>query len=102
VERVHQLRRHDANDAAVPAGAGHDNDGARAHLEVGLDDLLRLRDDLGFLLLAAQVLGVEQRGQLLRFAGHRLVGGEQEPAAMSGELIRPAAFTRGARTKPMW
>ena len=36
--------------------AGDDEDGARADVEVGLDDLLRLRDDLGFFLLPPQIL----------------------------------------------
>jgi len=63
----------------VPAGTGHDDYRSRSHLEIGLDDLFRLRDDLRFFLLAAQVLGVEQRGQLPRLVPHRFVRCQQQP-----------------------
>ena len=103
MERVHQLRRDDADDAAMPAFAGDDDDRARADLEVGLDDLLRLRDDLGLFLLAAQVLGVRAARASSR-ASSPIASSDASSsrAAMSGVLMRPAALTRGASTNPMW
>ena len=43
VERVHELRRDDADDAAVPALAGDDEHRARADVGIGLDDFLARR-----------------------------------------------------------
>ena len=59
VIRVDELRGRDADDAAMPAVAADDEHVVRADGRIGLDRLLRLRDELGFLLLAAEVLVVE-------------------------------------------
>ena len=53
VIRVDQLRRGDADDAAMPAVAADDEDVVGADRRIGLDRLLRLRDELGLFLLAA-------------------------------------------------
>ncbi len=79
VERVDELRRDDADDAAVPAFAGDDQHRARADVRIGLDDLLRGREDLGFLLLPPDVLAVELLRQRPRFVAHRLVARQQQP-----------------------
>src|SRR5439155_24878128 len=68
----------DADDTTMPAVAGDDDDGAGTDLEVGLDDLLRLRDNFGLFLLPAQVLGIQLLGQRPRFLAHRLVGRQQQ------------------------
>ena len=79
IERIDQLRRDDADDAAVPAFAGDDQDAPGADLGIGLDDLLRLGEDVLILLAAARVLGLELVGKRLGFVGHRFVGREQQP-----------------------
>ena len=84
VQRFHQLRRDDADDAAVPALAGDDDHRARADVEIGVDDLSRLRDDLGLLLLAPEVLAVELLGERARLVGHRFVGRQQQPGGDVG------------------
>ena len=60
-----------------PSPADHD-DRARSHLEIGLDQLARLRDDVGFFLLTPEILRVELLGQLARLVGHGVVGCQQE------------------------
>ena len=84
VKRIDQLRSNDSDDAAVPALAGHDDDRARADLEIGLDDLLRLGDDLRFFHLATHVFGVELLGQPARFLGHAFVGRQQQAGSDVG------------------
>ena len=79
VIRVDELRRRDADDAAVPAVAADDEHVVRADGGVGFNRLLRLRDEIGFFLLAAQVLVVQLLRQRARFIAMRLVGGEQQP-----------------------
>ena len=71
-------------------------------VEVGLDDLLRLRDDLRFFLLPPEVLGV-RAARPARAPPRAIASSEASSsrAAMSGVLMRPAALTRGATTKPM-
>ena len=63
VERVDELAGDDADDAAMPAFAGHDEHGAGADVGIALDDLLRLGDDRRLFLLAADVLLVQLLGQ---------------------------------------
>ena len=97
VKRVDQLRRDDADDAAVPALAGDDENRARADVRIGLDDFLRRGEDLRLFLLAPDVLAVElqrQRPRLVAHAPRRSASSSR--VAMSGVLMRPAAFTRGA------
>ncbi len=56
-----------------------------------LDRLPRLRDQVGFLLLAAQVLLVQLLREVARFVAHRLGGGEQQ----AGGDVRGAHPPRG-------
>ena len=103
VIRVHELRRGDADDAAMPALAADDEDVVGADRRVGLDRLLRLRDELRLFLLASQVLVVQLLGQrraLRRPCASSVASSSR--AAMSGVLMRPAALTRGASMKPTW
>ncbi len=101
MKRVHELGRDDPDDPAVPAFTRHDDDRARSHFEIRLDQLARLRDDVGFFLLAPEILRVELLGQLASFVAIASSEARRSRAAMSGVLIRPAALTRGASTKPM-
>ena len=59
--------------------AADDEHVVRADGRVGFDRLLRLADELGFLLLPPQVLVVQLLREPARFVGHRFVGGEQQP-----------------------
>ena len=79
VERVHELRGDDADDAAVPALAGDHEDGARADVGIRLDDLPGGGEDRGFLFLPPHVFAVELQRQRARFVRQRLVAGEQQP-----------------------
>ena len=79
VIRVDELRRGDADDAAMPALAADDEHVVGADRRVGLDRLLRLGDELGFLLLAPQVLVVQLLREPARLVAHGFVGGEQQP-----------------------
>ncbi len=75
---VHELAGDDADHAAMPAVARHDQHGPCADLGVALHDLAGLGDDGGFLLLPAHVLCVELLGQSPCLIGQRIVGGQQE------------------------
>ena len=75
---INELRSDDPDHAAVPAFASHDDHRARSHLEIGLDQLARLRDDVGLFLLPPEILGVELLGQLARFISHAVVRCQQE------------------------
>ena len=97
MERVDQLRRDDADDAAMPAFAGDDEHRVRADVRIGLHDLLRRREDLGFLFLAAHVLAVELQRERARLLGQPLVGGEQQPR---GDIGRAHAARRRSRAAP--
>ena len=91
---VHQLRRDDADDAAVPAVAADDEHVVRADRRVGLDRLARLGDELGFLRLPPQVLVVQLLRQAARFVDHGfVVARSSSRVAMSGVLMRPAALS---------
>ena len=78
VERVDQLRRDDADDAAVPALAGDHEHGLRADVRIGLDDLLGGGEDGGFLFAPADVLRVELHGQRAGFVAQRFVARQQQ------------------------
>ena len=93
-EGVHQLRRGDADDAAVPAFAADDEHVVRADRRVGLDRL-RLGDEVGF-------FGCRRRFSSLSWSASPRASSpiassvaSSSRVAMSGVLIRPAAFTRG-------
>ena len=101
VKRVDELRRDDADDAAMPAFAGDDEHRSGADVGIGLDDLLRGGQDLRFFLLPAHVLAVELQRQRPRLVAHRFVAASSSRVAMSGVLMRPAAFTRGATMNEM-
>ena len=98
VERVHELRGDDADDAAMPALAGDDEHVVRADLGIGLDDLLRLRRRCPPLPRWRRVFSsFELLGQRPRLVGHAPRRRRAAAAsAMSGVLMRPAALTRGA------
>ena len=76
---IDQLRGDDADDAAVPAVAGDDEDRSRADVRIGLHDLLRGGEDLGFLFLPPDVLAVELQRQRAHLVAHRFVAGQQQP-----------------------
>ena len=102
MKRVDELRRDDADDAAVPAVAGDDQDRSRADVRIGLHDLLRGGQNLGFLFLTPDVLAVELQRELralLRPSLRRSASSSR--VAMSGVLMRPAALTRGATMNEM-
>ena len=101
MERLDELRGDDTDDAAVPALAGHDQHGPRADLRVGLDDLLRRGENACFLLLTAQVLGVELQRQRARLSPSVSSLARSSRVAISGLLMRPAALTRGASMNEM-
>ena len=79
MERVDELGGDDADDAAMPAVAGHDEDRARADIGIGLHDLLRGGEDLGFFLLPPDVLAVELQRPAPRLVAHRFVARQQQP-----------------------
>ena len=79
MKRVHQLRGHDADHAAVPAVARHHEHGSRADFRIRLHDLPGVGDDLGFFLLAADILAIELLRERARLVGHRLVAREEQP-----------------------
>ena len=79
VIRVDQLRRGDADDAAMPAFAADDQDVVGADGRIGLDRLLRLRHELGFFVLALEVLVVQLLREPARLLLERVVGREQQP-----------------------
>ncbi len=60
---VDELRRRDADDAAMPAVPADDEDVVRADRRIGLDRLLRLGDEVCLFLLASQVFLVELLGE---------------------------------------
>ena len=76
---VDELGRGDADDAAMPPFAADDEHVVRPDGRVGLDRLLRLADELGLFLLAAQVLVVQLLRQPAGLLGHGFVGGEEQP-----------------------
>ena len=78
VERVDELGRDDADHAAMPALARHDEDVVSADADVGLDLLLRVGDDVGFVGLAAGVLFAELLGEPPHFVELGLVACEQQ------------------------
>ena len=80
VKRVDQLRRDDADHAAVPPLAGHDDHRPRADARIGGDHLFRLRQHRGLFLLPPDVLGIELSRQASRFGLHQLVGRQQQGA----------------------
>ena len=63
----------------MPAEAADHQHVVRPDRRIGLDRLFRLRDELGLLLLAAEVLVVQLLRQSARFALHRVAGREQQP-----------------------
>ncbi len=79
VERVDDLRRDDADHAAVPSLAGDDEHRSRSDFGIGLDHLARLGDDVLLFLASARVLDLELFGEAARLVGHPLVGGQQQP-----------------------
>ena len=103
MEGVHELAGDDPDHAAMPAFAGDDDDRERADVGIGLNDLLRRGQNLRFFRLAPHVLAVELRRQRLR-ASSAIVSSAASSSrvAMSGVLMRPAAFTRGASMNAMW
>ena len=102
VERVHELRGDDADDAAVPALAGDDQDRPGADVRIGLDDLLRRGEDLGFFLLPADVLARRAAVASARASSPSASSlASSRRVAMSGVLMRPAALTRGASMNEM-
>ena len=79
VKRIDQLRGDDADDAAVPAVAGDDEDRSRADVRIGLTIFLAAATISASSSCRRTFLAIElhrQRPHLLR---HRLVGGQQEP-----------------------
>ena len=103
VVRVDQLRRDDADDAAVPAFAGHDQHVRAPIVGIGVDDLLRAAATmLGLFRLAPQcsrrsaARASARASSRQRFVGRPAAAG----SAMSGVLMRPAALMRGASMKP--
>ena len=81
MKRINQFGRHDANDPAMPSFTGDDEHGSGSDLGVSLDQLLGLRDDLGFFLLTADVLGVELLSESTGVLRQRLVRGQEEPSS---------------------
>ena len=77
--RVDQLRRDDADHAAVPAVAADDEHVVRADRGVGLDRLLRLRDDVRFLgCWRWRFSSFSCCASAARLVAMRFVGGEQQ------------------------
>ena len=68
----------------MPALAGHHEDVVGADADVGLDLLLRVGDDVGFVRLAAGVLFAELLGEPPHFVELRLVAGQQQPRGEVG------------------
>ena len=95
VERVDELGRDDADHAAVPSVAGHDEDVVGADAHVGLDLFLRVGDDVGLVRLAAGVLFAELLGESSHFVELRLVAGEQQARGQVGR----AHATRGVHAR---
>jgi hypothetical protein len=58
-------------------------------LEVRLDRLARRGHDVGFLLLATDVLGIELLRQFAGFVAHRLIRGQQQPSRDVGRAHSP-------------
>ena len=79
MERVHQLRRDDSDDSAVPPLGGQDEHRSGTDIGIGLDDLPGRRENRGFFLLPADVFAIEQQRQRACFLAHRLVAREQQP-----------------------
>ena len=100
---VDQLRRGDADHAAVPAFAADDEHVVRADRRVGFDRLLRLRDEVRFLglALAGSLRSAAAPSPRASSIAASSVASSRR-VAMSGVLMRPAALTRGARMKPTW
>ena len=89
MKRVDQLRRDDANDAAMPALAADDEHRPCADIRIGEDHLLRGRENLGLFFLAADVLVVERHRQLAHLLGHGFIRGEQEARGQVGRAHAP-------------
>src|SRR4029453_1679752 len=52
IERIHELGRDNADDAAMPALSAHDQNRSRSDFGIALDDLLGLGEDVLILLPA--------------------------------------------------
>src|SRR6266511_937963 len=59
IERVDNLRRHNADDPAMPALSSHHQQRSRADVRIRLDNLLRFRNDVLFFLAAARVFHLQ-------------------------------------------
>ena len=75
---VDDLRGGDSDHAAMPAFPADDEHIVRADRRVGFDGLLRLRDEIRFLALAAQVFFVQLQRQAARLLDRRFVVGEEQ------------------------
>ena len=100
VERVDQLRRRDADDAAMPAETADDQDVVGADRRIGFDRLLGLGDEIGFFGLALRFSSQSCCASARASSPIASSVARSSRAAMSGVLIRPAALTRGAIMKP--
>ena len=101
VERVDELRRDDADDAAMPAVAGDDEDERAPTSGSVWTIFFACGEDLGFFLLPPHVLAVELQRQRRASSASASSAASSSRVAMSGVLMRPAALTRGASMKPM-
>ena len=96
---LHELRRHDADDAAVPALAGHDEDVLRADLRVACRSTAAPRPESP---PPAPGAGCSRRTAVAPGPARGSRAASSRPrsssrsSARSGELMRPAAFSRGA------
>ena len=82
--------------------AGDDEDVLRADLRIAVDRPARVREDLGLLLLAPRVLLGELAREPARARSRTSASrprSSSRSTARSGELIRPAALSRGPSTK---
>ena len=100
VVRVDELRRGDADDAAMPAFAADDQHVVRADRRIGLDRLLRLGDEIRFFGLALEVLFVQLLRQPARFLAGRLVGGQQQPRGDVGRAHAPGGVDARREDEP--
>ena len=84
----------------MPPVASDNDDRARSHVEIRIDGPPRLRDDIGLLLLAAEVLGVQLIGKGTRLVGHCFVGCQQQPRGNVWGAHAPGGVHTRANDKP--
>jgi hypothetical protein len=100
MERVHQLGGDDPDDASMPTLPRHDDDGARADVQIGLDGFACRGDDVGFFLLTTNVLRVELLGELSGFGAHRFVRGQEQTRGNVRRAHAPGGVHPGSEYEP--